>query len=238
MPVKNVALRILDGGSTERSEDGSAAIRVAIAGRASAGLAAKVVFDRVSAGLGLLAVSPVMLGIAAYIWMRDPGPILFAHKRIGKDGEPFPCFKFRTMAVDADEILARHLAHSPEAAREWLETRKLRKDPRVTPLGAVLRRTSLDELPQLLNVLRGEMSLVGPRPIVEQEVRHYGEAMQDYMSVRPGLTGLWQVSGRSDVGYAQRVDLDRAYVRQRSFLGDLGILLRTVEVVLRRKGSY
>jgi len=200
--------------------------------------AMKMVFDRVSSGLGLVALAPFMLAIAAVIWVRDPGPILFAHQRIGKYGRSFRCLKFRTMKVDADAILAQHLAEDPEAKVEWEATQKLRDDPRVTPLGATLRRTSLDELPQLIHILRGEMSVVGPRPIVRNEVAHYGAAFRDYMSVRPGLTGLWQVSGRSDVGYRERVMLDQQYVRQRSFLGDLGIIFRTVGVVVQGKGSY
>ena len=198
----------------------------------------KQVFDRVSAGVFLIALGPVMLTIAAAIRARDPGPVLFSHTRIGKDGQPFGCLKFLTMVVNSDPILTRHLSENPRAAQEWRDTQKLRDDPRVTPIGAALRRTSLDELPQLLNILRGEMSLVGSRPIVMDEVNHYGAAINDYMSVRPGLTGLWQVSGRSDVGYRDRVRLDQQYVRQRSFRRDIGILLRTVAVVLRKQGSY
>jgi exopolysaccharide production protein ExoY len=198
----------------------------------------KLAFDRVSAGIVLFTISPIMLGIAACIWARDPGPILYSHRRIGKDGRTFGCLKFRTMAVDADAILARHLAENPDAAREWEETQKLKDDPRVTPLGRTLRRLSLDELPQLINILKGEMSVVGPRPIVKDEVRHYGAAIRDYISVRPGLTGLWQVSGRSDVGYRDRVKLDQQYVRQRNFWTDLGIIFRTISVVVRRQGSY
>lgn len=198
----------------------------------------KQVFDRLIAAASLLALSPLLIMLAVFIRVKDPGPVLFAHRRIGKGGKAFYCLKFRTMTVNADPILARHLAEHPEAAQEWRETQKLRNDPRVTPLGAMLRRTSLDELPQLINILKGEMSLVGPRPIVMDEVSHYGSAIRDYMAVRPGLTGLWQVSGRSDVGYRERVMLDQQYVRQRNFWVDLGIILRTVSVVLRRQGSY
>lgn len=199
---------------------------------------AKMTFDRVVAALALLMLAPVLLAIAAWIALRDQGPVLFAHPRIGKNGRMFRCLKFRTMAVDADAILSRHLAESPAAAAEWRATQKLRDDPRVTRLGRFLRRTSLDELPQLFNILRGEMSLVGPRPIVEAEVHHYGAAIFDYMSVRPGLTGLWQVSGRSDVGYTERVRMDQRYVRDCTLRNDLRILWRTVGVVLRREGSY
>jgi exopolysaccharide production protein ExoY len=198
----------------------------------------KMVFDRAAAAAGLIVLAPVFLAVILWMLVRDRGPVLFAHARIGKAGRRFHCLKFRTMRPDASEILARHLAGNRAAAAEWAATRKLRDDPRVTPLGRVLRRSSLDELPQLLNILRGEMSLVGPRPITDDEMRHYGSAMRDYLSVRPGLTGLWQVSGRSDIGYAERVQLDRAYVRNRTFLQDIAILWRTVGVVARRKGSF
>lgn len=198
---------------------------------------AKMAFDRVVALIALVIVAPLMVGVTLWIALRDPGPILFAHPRIGKGGRMFNCLKFRTMAVDADAILARHLARDPAAAEEWRQSRKLRHDPRITPLGAMLRRTSLDELPQLINILRGEMSLVGPRPIVPAETWHYGTAIRDYLSLRPGLTGLWQVSGRSDTGYPDRVRLDQTYVRGRSFGRDLVILWQTVGVVLRREGS-
>ncbi len=198
----------------------------------------KTLLDRGAALLALVMLAPLFLMVAALIYLRDPGPVFFAHRRIGKGGRSFRCLKFRTMAMDGDAILERHLACNDTAASEWRETRKLKDDPRVTPLGDVLRRSSLDELPQLINILRGDMSIVGPRPIVEDEVRFYGAAMADYLSVRPGLTGLWQISGRNDVGYGQRVRLDQEYVRGQSFGGDLGIILRTVRVVLQQKGSY
>lgn len=198
----------------------------------------KVIFDRVAAFAGLILLMPLMLIVAALIWRRDPGPVLYAHKRIGRHGRVFHCLKFRTMVLDSDAILARHLAENPAAAAEWAATRKLRADPRVTSIGARLRKTSLDELPQLINVLRGEMSLVGPRPIVMDEARHYGEALAAYLAVRPGVTGLWQISGRSDTSYAERVALDRAYVRGRNLMNDLWILMRTVAVVAKGRGSY
>lgn len=172
------------------------------------------------------------------IYLRDPGPVLYGHRRIGRHGRVFRCLKFRTMVQDSDAVLARHLAASPEAAAEWAAARKLRADPRVTGIGARLRKASLDELPQLFNVLCGEMSLVGPRPIVTDEARHYGEALAAYLAVRPGVTGLWQISGRSDTSYAERVELDRAYVRGRTMALDLWILVRTVVVVLKGRGSY
>jgi exopolysaccharide production protein ExoY len=198
----------------------------------------KNVMDRVLAALALLILSPMLAMVAALIYTRDPGPVLFAHERIGKHGRRFKCLKFRTMVADGDAVLARHLRHDSDAAAEWRETRKLQDDPRVTPLGDLLRRSSIDELPQLFNILWGQMSVVGPRPIIDSEVGYYGDAIYDYLSVRPGLTGLWQVSGRSDVGYAQRVALDSDYVNNRSTLGDWRIIMRTVRVVALREGSY
>lgn len=198
----------------------------------------KAVLDRGAALLGLVLLMPMLLVVAALIYLRDPGPVLYAHRRIGRHGRVFNCLKFRTMVLDSDAVLARHLAENPAAATEWAATRKLRADPRVTTIGARLRKTSIDELPQLINVLRGEMSLVGPRPIVMEEARHYGEALAAYLAVRPGVTGLWQISGRSDTSYAERVDLDRAYVRGRSMMLDVSILLRTVGVVVKGRGSY
>ncbi len=198
----------------------------------------KNVMDRVLAALALLVLSPLLGMVAALIYIRDPGPVLFAHRRIGKHGRRFKCLKFRTMVADGDAVLARHLRNNPDAAAEWRETRKLQDDPRVTPLGDLLRRSSIDELPQLFNILWGQMSVVGPRPIIDSEVGYYGDAIFDYLSVRPGLTGLWQVSGRSDVGYEQRVALDSDYVNNRSMLGDWRIILRTVRVVALREGSY
>jgi len=180
----------------------------------------------------------MFLMVAALVWLSDPGPVLYGHVRIGKGGRSFRCLKFRSMVLDGDKVLSAHLAANPEAALEWEAVRKLKSDPRVTPLGRVLRKTSLDELPQLINVLKGEMSLVGPRPIVADEARHYGAAIRDYMAVRPGLTGLWQIGGRSDTSYAERVRLDQTYVQRRNLGLDLWILMRTVVVVLKGRGSY
>ena len=198
----------------------------------------KAAFDRMAALFGIILLLPLLLMVAGLIWLSDPGPVLFSHPRVGRGGRVFRCLKFRTMVRNSDEVLVRHLEADPEAAREWDEQRKLRHDPRVTSLGRALRKTSIDELPQLLNVLKGEMSLVGPRPIVEAEARYYGAAMRDYTSVRPGLTGLWQVGGRSDTSYAERVRLDQTYVRSRSLWLDFKIILRTVVVVLKGRGSY
>jgi lipopolysaccharide/colanic/teichoic acid biosynthesis glycosyltransferase len=194
--------------------------------------------DIALAGLALAAVAPLMLAIAAAIWRRDGAPVVYRHRRLGPGGRGFDCLKFRTMARDADRALAALLAASPAARAEWSATRKLRDDPRV--LGAVgrfLRRTSLDELPQLVNVLRGERSLVGPRPIVADELAHYGAQAAWYFATRPGLTGPWQVGGRSDTGYATRVRLDVEYAQNPSLRRDLAILAGTVAAVLGSRGA-
>ncbi len=181
----------------------------------------------------LLLAAPLMLVIALLIKLFDPGPVFFAHARVGFGGRHFSCYKFRTMSVNAAELLAAHLAADPEAAREWAETQKLRQDPRVSPLGNLLRRSSLDELPQLFNILRGDMSCVGPRPIVAEELERYGANVGDYLRARPGLTGIWQVTGRSSAEYATRVRLDSHYVRGWSLRRDFIILCRTPMALLR-----
>ena len=185
----------------------------------------------------LLFALPTMFFIAVIMFSTDRGPILFSHERIGRNGKRFQCLKFRSMVVNSQEALRQHLELRPQARAEWEATQKLRDDPRITRLGRFLRVTSLDELPQLINVIRGEMSLVGPRPIVQDEVARYADQIEHYAAVRPGITGLWQVSGRSDVGYDQRVELDTLYVREQSFVGDLVILVKTVKVVVMRTGS-
>jgi undecaprenyl-phosphate galactose phosphotransferase len=198
----------------------------------------KRVIDIVLSVLILIVAAPAM----AAIWVMarlDGGPAIYSHVRVGQHGREFRCHKFRTMVVDSDAVLSRHLAENPAARVEWAASRKLRDDPRVTRLGKFLRKTSLDEMPQVFNVLRGEMSLVGPRPIIRAELEtHYGaEGATAYLSVRPGLTGLWQVSGRSDVDYRQRVALDTHYVRNASLARDMMILCQTVKVVLLQKGA-
>lgn len=195
-------------------------------------------FDVVAACIGFLLLSPLFLLIALAIKMADGGPAFYRHSRIGRNGVPFSCLKFRTMAPNADAVLEDHLAKDRQAAAEWQARQKLKDDPRITPLGLVLRKTSLDELPQLLNIVKGEMSVVGPRPIVRAEVPKYGEAIEQYLSARPGLTGLWQISGRNDVDYIRRVALDRLYVEEWSFVGDLEIVLRTFIAVLLSRGCY
>lgn len=174
---------------------------------------------------------PLLIIITGLIKLTMGGPTIFAHPRVGYNGKLFKCYKFRTMVRNAEDILHRHLANDPKAAEEWHRTRKLRSDPRVTVLGHLLRKSSLDELPQLINVLRGDMSCVGPRPIVLEELQQYGTHSEDYFKARPGLTGIWQVSGRSNVNYARRVALDCAYVRNWSIWGDIIILGKTVFVL-------
>lgn len=200
--------------------------------------AGKRALDIVASSAALLFLSPLLLLISIAV-MADGGPAVFGHQRVGRNGRSFRCLKFRSMVPNAGEVLEKLLKEDPEAARLWAATRKLPRDPRITRIGRFLRATSLDELPQLLNVLRGEMSLVGPRPVVQEELtEHYGVAAVSYLAVRPGITGLWQVSGRSDTSYAERVALDCRYVREFSFWGDLRILLRTVPAVLAGRGAY
>jgi Undecaprenyl-phosphate galactose phosphotransferase WbaP len=198
---------------------------------------AKRAFDVVAASAMLVFALPTMFFIAVILYSTDRGPIVFAHERVGHNGKRFRCLKFRSMVVDSQAALRRHLEASAQARAEWEANQKLTDDPRITPIGRFLRATSLDELPQLINVIRGDMSLVGPRPIVEDEVVRYADEIQHYAAVRPGITGLWQVSGRSDVDYDQRVELDSRYVREWSFTGDIVILIKTVKVVLLRTGS-
>jgi undecaprenyl-phosphate galactose phosphotransferase len=185
----------------------------------------------------LVLLSPLMGAVAFLIWRRDGAPVLFAHYRVGHDGKLFRCMKFRTMYRDAERMLSELLAKDPAARAEWQREQKLLRDPRITPIGHFLRRTSLDELPQLFNVLRGDMSLVGPRPITVGELTRYGRVRWHYLSVRPGITGLWQVSGRNNTSYDERVALDRRYVEERTVWMNLSILLKTVKVVVARDGA-
>ena len=205
--------------------------------RAPAEVASKRAFD-VVVTLGLILLFGPLLALVALAVRCDGGDALFGHRRIGVGGRTFRCWKFRSMVPDAEAVLAHTLASDPAARAEWDRDFKLRRDPRVTPLGNFLRKSSLDELPQLFNVLRGEMSLVGPRPIVAAEIERYGAAIEEYRACKPGITGLWQVSGRNDTDYAERVELDRQYARSWSLTGDLLILVRTLGVVARRSGAY
>jgi lipopolysaccharide/colanic/teichoic acid biosynthesis glycosyltransferase len=195
-----------------------------------------IVFSLAILSLG----SPLFLALALMVKLTSRGPVFYVQQRIGRDYRSFGCIKFRTMRRDADRILSRLLEESPDLQEEFRNDFKLRNDPRITRLGRFLRRSSLDELPQFLNVLRGEMSVVGPRPIVRQELPRYGERMDEVLAVRPGLTGLWQVSGRNNLSYRQRVLLDLRYARHRSLRMDLLIILRTIRVILdpRDRGAY
>jgi Undecaprenyl-phosphate galactose phosphotransferase WbaP len=176
--------------------------------------------------------------IMVLIKLDSDGPVFYRQARIGRFGRKFYVYKFRTMVQNADQILQTYLQNSPELKAEWLATHKLKKDPRVTRVGSLLRKLSLDELPQLWNIWIGEMSVVGPRPIVDEEVEKYGKCFQLYVQVRPGLTGLWQVSGRNDTTYERRVELDEYYILHRSLRLDIQIIWKTVAVVLYRKGAY
>lgn len=185
----------------------------------------------------LFLLAPLLCLLAALIRNSDGGPALFRQMRVGKGGRPFRCLKFRSMVLDAERALHEHLANDPQAAQEWRESQKLSRDPRITGLGGFLRKSSLDELPQLINILAGDMSFVGPRPIVADEVRRYGEAFVHCFSVQPGLTGLWQVSGRSDCSYVGRVMLDSRYASEWSLWLDAEIMVRTIPAVLAQRGS-
>ena len=199
---------------------------------------AKRIFDLILTIIGGILISPILLILAVVVGVDNKGRIIFAHRRVGRKGKPFPCYKFQTMVPNAQERLEEYLAKNPEARKEWEESFKLTNDPRVTKLGAFLRKTSLDELPQLWNVLMGDMSLVGPRPIVAKEVKFYGENIEEYYMVPPGITGMWQVNGRSDTTYEERVGMDTWYVRNWSVWIDLVYLFKTVKTVFTGKGAY
>ena len=194
--------------------------------------------DIIVATLAIIALAPLMILTAAALLIENKGPLLFAHRRIGREGRTFFVLKFRTMAVDGERILQEHFEANPHAVSEWETDRKLRRDPRVSTLGRYLRATSIDELPQLFNVLRGDMSVVGPRPIVLEEVSRYGDYFPAYCSVRPGITGVWQVSGRNNISYQRRVEMDALYARRKSLLLDLKLMAATVPAVLTRRGSF
>lgn len=198
----------------------------------------KTIFDFALTLVGTVAISPILIFIAIWIYKDSPGPVIFKHTRIGKNGKKFPCYKFRSMCIDAKEKLAELLENDPVAKAEWERDFKLKNDPRITKSGAFLRRTSLDELPQIFNVLKGDMSLVGPRPVIEEELERYGEYVNDYLMVKPGITGMWQINGRNDTSYAERVCMDSWYVRNWSIWIDNLILWRTLKSVIRCKGAY
>ena len=195
-------------------------------------------FDFALALIALIFFLPLMVVIAIAIKLTAPGPVFFSHRRIGRNGREFDCHKFRTMAIDADARLAALLRDNPEARKEWDSDHKLRNDPRVTAIGTLLRKTSIDEVPQLFNVLNGTMSCVGPRPIVAKEIVRYGRRFNTYCQVRPGITGLWQVSGRNDTSYRRRVAMDVLYVRSRTLRLNGLIMAKTLPAVLLQHGSY
>jgi Undecaprenyl-phosphate galactose phosphotransferase WbaP len=197
----------------------------------------KHVLDLVGTAIGGVLVSPLVFAIAILIKLDSPGPAFYGHRRLGVAGEHFLCWKFRTMHIDAERLLEKHLQGNPFLRVEWEQNQKLRDDPRVTRIGRLLRKTSLDELPQLWNVLRGEMSLTGPRPIVDAEVPKYGKVYELYKRIKPGMSGFWQVSGRSNTNYAERVEMDSYYVRNWSVWLDLIILARTVKIVALGRGA-
>ncbi len=198
----------------------------------------KRAFDLTAGSLIMLLCVPLFTLIVLAIKFDSPGPVVFAHRRIGRNGKEFMCYKFRTMVVNAQEALDRMLNENKELRSEWERDFKLKDDPRVTRVGKFLRSTSLDELPQMLNVLKGDMSLAGPRPIIQKEIEKYAENIRYFYQVRPGMTGLWQVSGRSEIDYHCRVQLDTWYVRNWSMWLDITLLLRTIAVVVTRKGAY
>jgi exopolysaccharide production protein ExoY len=203
----------------------------------SVGGLGKRMLDMGLAMIALIGLLPLMAGVALLVKLTSKGPVLFGHERVGFAGRRFRCWKFRTMVVNGDRVLDEHFRKWPGERAIWLAERKLRFDPRVTPLGAVLRKLSIDELPQLYNILMGQMSIVGPRPVVADELEKYRDSADHYLSARPGLTGLWQVSGRNDASYRKRVLLDRLYVRRWSMLMDLWIILRTIPAVLSSRGA-
>lgn len=198
---------------------------------------AKRILDVIGALVLGVVFAPLMV-VIVFLMCRGGESVIYRHRRVGRGGQIFFCLKFRTMIPNADHVLRDMLESNPELQAEWMRDHKLRDDPRVTPVGRFLRRTSLDELPQLLNVLRGEMSLVGPRPVVREELLRYGRNVATYLAAKPGITGLWQVTGRNNTDYRRRVVLDAYYVRNQSLMLDLFILLKTTGVVLGGKGAY
>jgi len=227
-------LRILDPDTSvyERDRLSESAARAS-----SARAILKRALDILGAALLGIVFLPLMVVIGLLL-RREGGPIIYRHRRVGHGGQSFECLKFRTMVPDADRVLRELLESHDELQAEWVRDHKLRNDPRVTAIGRFLRRTSLDELPQIWNVVRGEMSLVGPRPVVREELIRYGRCLPIYLAAKPGITGLWQVTGRNDTDYRRRVALDVYYVRKQNLLLDLYILLKTTRVVLGGGGAY
>ena len=224
--------------STEYSSRyGNEEVRIGVPQFRGVGGTAKRVLDVILVLASLPFIVPIMFLLAALVVMASPGPIFYAHRRVGLAGREFGCLKFRTMIPDGDQVLLSYLRKHPHERLSWESERKLKNDPRVTRIGAILRKSSLDELPQLLNVLRGDMSLVGPRPVVRDELLKYGRSARYYLEARPGLTGLWQISGRSDTSYAQRVMFDRFYVTHWTLIRDLWVIAMTIPAVIASKGA-
>jgi exopolysaccharide production protein ExoY len=211
---------------------------VAAAAAGPIGLGSKRVIDIILATSAIILLAPLLTLCFLACLVTSPGPAIFGHQRVGFRGKLFNCFKFRTMVLDSESRLREHLASSPKAAAEWAATRKLRFDPRVTAIGSVLRKTSLDELPQLFNVLMGDMSIVGPRPVTEEELVRYSTNANAYLACRPGITGLWQVSGRSGTTYSKRVACDTFYARNWSMALDAKIMIVTIPVLLDSENVY
>jgi exopolysaccharide production protein ExoY len=206
--------------------------------RKPVGLSGKRLIDIALSSFGIVLLFPLLLLCFTACLLTSPGPALFGHRRIGFQGKTFRCFKFRTMVIGGEEVLREYLASHPEANAEWEANRKLRFDPRVTPIGSILRKTSLDEIPQLFNVLTGEMSIVGPRPVTEDELARYSTSVGNYLACRPGITGLWQVSGRSGTTYRKRVAYDTYYARHWSMVLDAKIILATIPALLDSDNAY
>ena len=200
----------------------------------------KRAFDLFFSSSCLIVGAPLYLLIALSIFVTSPGKVIYSHPRIGRGGKMFRCYKFRSMYPNADQRLKDILENDPEKKAEWEQTFKLKNDPRITPIGSFLRKTSLDELPQFWNVLKGDLSVVGPRPVVEEEIKkYYADKATKILSIRPGLTGPWQVSGRSDIkNYQIRIELDEYYVDHRSLLLDLKLIAKTIPAMLFSKGAY
>jgi lipopolysaccharide/colanic/teichoic acid biosynthesis glycosyltransferase len=200
----------------------------------------KRTFDVTFSLLALVLCAPVYLILIALVALSSPGPVFYVQERIGKNYRPFKCYKFRTMIDNADELLEEMMVRSPHLRQEFEDNFKLKRDPRITPIGYFLRLTSLDELPQFWNVLMGEMSVVGPRPLVEEELPRYGQAMPTVLTIRPGITCIWQVSGRNDIPYHQRIQMDVHYVKTRNLWLDIQLIFRTIGVVVFPKdnGAY
>jgi len=199
----------------------------------------KRIFDIAFSLLAIVILTPFLLLIALAVKVSSPGKIIYAHERIGRGGKKFLCYKFRSMYIDADLRLKEILTNHPEMRNEWENCFKLKNDPRITPIGAFLRRTSLDEFPQFFNVLKGDLSVVGPRPVVKKEIeKQFGKRALKILSIRPGLTGLWQISGRSNTSYEERIQLDEHYVDTRNLYLDIKLIAKTIPAMISARGAY